>query len=102
MEFVHNLGMYDALSELSHLREQWKTMDIMLPEPILRLSGQAQVSVPIAVSFGIYAIKMAVPNKICTMKTRDMNDSNAVKMHVAKLGTWQILEKEKADDSKIF
>lgn len=36
------------------------------------------------------------------MKTRDMNDSKAVKMHVAKLGTWQILEKEKADDSKIF
>lgn len=41
MEFVHNLGMHDALSELSHLREQWKTMDVMLPEPILRLSGQA-------------------------------------------------------------
>lgn len=41
MEFVHNLGMHDALSELSHLREQWETMDVKLPEPILRLSGQA-------------------------------------------------------------
>lgn len=45
---------------------------------------------------------MAVPNKICTMKTRDMNDSKAFKVHVAKLGAWQMVEKEEADDSKIF
>ena len=59
-------------------------MDFMLPKAFLHLLGQALVSASTVVSFGIYAIKMAVPNKICS-------DSKAVKIHVAKLGTWQML-----------
>lgn len=55
--------MYDALSELSHVSDQLQTMDFTLPEAFLHLSGQALVSASTVFSFGIYAIKMAVPNK---------------------------------------
>lgn len=69
MEFVHNLSMYDALSELSGLSKRLQTMDITLPEALSRLSGQGLISACVVVCLGIYAIKMAVPNKICTVKT---------------------------------
>lgn len=66
------------------------------PEAFLHLSGQALVSAFTVVSFGMYAIKMAVPNKICTVQTYwDMSDSKAVKIHVTKLGTWQMLGEKK-------
>jgi len=41
MEFVHNLSVYDALSELSDLLERLQTMDIALLEALSHLSGQA-------------------------------------------------------------
>lgn len=69
MEFFHNLSMCDAVSELRDLSESSQTTDTAVPEALSHLSGQAEISACIVVSLGIHAIRMTVPNKICSMKT---------------------------------
>lgn len=69
MGFVHNLSMYVWCTVWAQSRVgQLQTMDFTLPKAFLHLLGQALVSASTVVSFGIYAIKMAVPNKICTVQ----------------------------------
>lgn len=69
VEFVCNLGtMYDALSELSDVSKQLQGMHITLPEAVVLLSRQVQISASKTDCLGVYAKRMAVPNKMCTIK----------------------------------